>query len=801
MRINFKYILKKEKLLLSLVFPFLFLSFHFQKETSSPVVIREKNDSVKRKATLELILKTLPPDNTSNGRVSFLDETFSDWLNRTGELPPDFDELPSIPFLPDPLVQDEGRKDIPVTTTAQWNDKREWMKRQLAYYITGTFPPATDNLKYQVVQERKDGEITIHRVELSFGPQNKAKLTLELMIPPGDGPFPVFLTNWNHRQWAQIAVRRGYIGCLYAGADGKDDTEAYSEIWAGKYDFTRLMRRAYGASRAVDYLYTLPYVDKDKIGITGHSRNGKTSLMAAAFDERIGACIPSSGGSGAEVPWRYNTHKYDVEDIALLSHAQPAWLHPRLRFFIGREHQLPVDQNSFMALIAPRGLMLSTAITESASNIFGIEQAYHSSKKVFKFLHAENNLAIVSRYGLHGVNAGDIEGYVDFFDYVFKRSHRKPENRLFYNYTFEKWLEASGEKINPADYALKENNRKKENGENDPVSSEERENERRSVREKIEWLLGNEPAGVVHPGPKSLDKGGVGEEKFGSFLQRPFVTDSMKVMAITPYDGFGDNLFGYLYYPADRDGKPKSKQLPVVIYLHEYDYSKGFSTIGYDHEIQSVFQNLTKMGVGVFAFDMIGFGNRLQEGFHFYDRYPHWSKMGKMVADVKAAVDAVSNLDFVDNSKIFVAGYSLGGTVAILSTALDGRIAGLVSVAGFTPMRLNRLNGKTEGIQSFSHLHGLIPRLGFFVNYENRIPVDFDEILSNIAPRPVLIIAPSLDKDAPVEDIRACVREVENAYDLSGQKGNIQIYSPPDYNRFSGVMREKMYEWLNDKLK
>lgn len=160
------------------------------------------------------------------------------------------------------------------------------------------------------------------------------------MIPQAEGPFPVFLTNWNHRQWAQIAVRRGYIGCLYAGADAKDDTEYYSEIWAGQYDFTRLMRRAYGASRAVDYLYTLPYVDKHKIGITGHSRNEKTSLMAAAFDERIGACIPSSGGTGAEVPWRYNSHKYDVEDIALLSCAQPAWLHPRLRFFYRKRAQI-----------------------------------------------------------------------------------------------------------------------------------------------------------------------------------------------------------------------------------------------------------------------------------------------------------------------------------------------------------------------------------------------------------------------------------------------------------------------------
>jgi hypothetical protein len=37
-------------------------------------------------------------------------------------------------------------------------------------------------------------------IELTFGPENRATLTMELMIPPGEGPFPVFLTQWNHRE-------------------------------------------------------------------------------------------------------------------------------------------------------------------------------------------------------------------------------------------------------------------------------------------------------------------------------------------------------------------------------------------------------------------------------------------------------------------------------------------------------------------------------------------------------------------------------------------------------------------------
>ena len=94
-----------------------------------------------------------------------------------------------------------------------------------------------------------------------------------------------------------------------------------------------------------------------------------------------------------------------------------------------------------------------------------------------------------------------------------------------------------------------------------------------------------------------------------------------------------------------------------MIYLHEYDYSKGFNSY---HQIEAFFQSLADRGFAVFAYDMLGFGNRIEEGTRFYDRYPHWSKLGKMVVDVKAAVEALTNFDFIDRGHIFVAGYSLG---------------------------------------------------------------------------------------------------------------------------------------------
>jgi cephalosporin-C deacetylase-like acetyl esterase len=783
--------------LIILVCLFVLSSFYLKGEfSSSHINIVPFADTVKQKANLDKLLGLLPPDRIANGRVSFLDETFQDWLKRTGELPPDFDRMPSIPFLPDPLIIDEGGKNIPIKTMAQWKEKRVWMKKQLEYYITGTYPPKPENLKSKVISEIKNGETIVRMVELTFGPENKATLTVELMIPPGKGPFPVFLSQWNHREWAMVAVRRGYIGCIYAGADSKDDTEKYSEIWSGQYDFTRLMRRSFASWRAIDYLYTLPYVDKEKIGITGHSRNGKLSLMAAAFDERITACIPSSGGTGAEVPWRYCSPDYDNEDMASIVSSFPSWFHPRLRFFVGRENKLPVDQNFFMALIAPRGLLLSAALTEEETNPWGIEQVYLASQKVYKFLGAENNLAIRSRYGLHSVCARDIEDYIDFFDYIFKPGKQKPENKLFYNYSFENWCALSGEKIDPLSFKVKSPELTKDEKNNNIISITGWESKKTAIRKQLQWVLGDEPSGVINPGPGRFRKSATDESSFGSFLVRPGATRTMGRMPISPYNGFGDQLFGYLYYPCNEKGELKNKNLPVVIYLHEYDYSRGYSS---NHQVESLFQSIVDKGYAVFSYDMLGFGNRIEEGTRFYNRYPHWSKMGKMVVDVKGAVEALRNLDFVDSTKIFVAGYSLGATVGLYAAAMDERIAGVISVAGFTPMRLNTFEKGTEGIKAYSHLHGLLPRLGFFVGNETRIPCDFHEILACIAPRPILVIAPVMDKDAIIQDVTNCVEQVRKVYILFGVPGNIQLFSPDDYNRFSPEMRGKTCEWLQEK--
>ena len=414
---------------------------------------------------LQKLLKVLPEDRIfpegAAEHVTPEDFTWHQWLKRTNSLPPDFDKLPSLPFLPDPLIIDEGGKNIPVETISQWNQKREQIKELAQHWITGTFPPPPDNLQFEVLEENKKGRLTERSILLKFGPDHKAQLHVTLLIPPGEGPFPVFICPWKKERydWVQAAVRRGYIGCRFTATDPKygypDDSEGYEKLYWPQYDFTTIMRWAWASSRAIDYLYTLDYVNRDQIALTGLSRNGKMALWAAAYDDRIKAVVPISGGTGGEDPFRYTAFKYNVETIERISYNFPHWVNPRLKFFTGWESKIPVDQNSLMALIAPRGLMLSSALTETDGNPWGIEQAFLSAKKAYKFLGAEDKIALDLRWGLHAPAYRDMERYLDFFDYVFGRGEIKPKNELIYDYTFSKWLGLSGENIDPLSYPEK----------------------------------------------------------------------------------------------------------------------------------------------------------------------------------------------------------------------------------------------------------------------------------------------------------------------------------------------------------
>ncbi len=123
---------------------------------------------------------------------------------------------------------------------------------------------------------------------------------------------------------------------------------------------------AWGVMRVIDYLYTREDINTENLALIGHSRLGKTALLAAAFDERI-AFVHSndSGASGAALYASTNENCEKIYDLATI---RPYWFSDAFQKYIGQEKELPFDQHYLLGLIAPRVLSVGSAEGDPRAN-------------------------------------------------------------------------------------------------------------------------------------------------------------------------------------------------------------------------------------------------------------------------------------------------------------------------------------------------------------------------------------------------------------------------------------------------
>lgn len=122
-------------------------------------------------------------------------------------------------------------------------------------------------------------------------------------------------------------------------------------------DAGKIAMWAFAASRTVDLLETKDYVDTGKISVCGHSRLGKTALLAAAIDERF-FCAHSndSGCSGAAL-----ARENKGETVAKITQNFPFWFCENYYKYADNENQMPFDQHFLISSIAPRYVYVSSA--------------------------------------------------------------------------------------------------------------------------------------------------------------------------------------------------------------------------------------------------------------------------------------------------------------------------------------------------------------------------------------------------------------------------------------------------------
>jgi len=737
---------------------------------------------------------------------------WTEWQQKTRELPPDFNQLKKANLLPDPLRFYNGQ--LVKNMSGDWQKRRNEIKQLFEKYVTGTFPAKASITKVVEVDETKGDGYLVRNVRVEFGPGGKGSVRVRLAIPDGAAgeKFPVMISP-DLRGWSATVLRRGYISAGFAGNDFMDDAASLKDLYP-EYDFATLPRRAWLASIVIDYLATLPQVNMKQIAINGYSRDGKMATMAAAFDDRIAAVAAGSTGVGGLVPWRLGGERGGGEGIETTTRSYPNWFIPRLRYFSGHEDYLPVDGNLLLALIAPRAALMQWGYTDQVANGWAMEQAYHSAQKVYERLGQPDRLGMLPVPGFHGSN--DIEASIDWLDWQFGRTKKAWVNNFVFPWNFDKWMASSGEKIKLPKSSVQNTSASL------AESAAEWDKKAEQIRSSVKWMLGDIPPfeAVTAPvrrgppataataalpnGPTEIAKGKTGNpgqlapdvpswviaaggQSYGWKSPEKEQVESRRIR----FGGFS----GDLYYPA---GTPAGKKLPTVIWLHGFHYPLGYMWV-YRSDLHPVLA-LTKAGYAVLAYDQTGFGTRWGEAKNFYDRFPHWSRMGKMVEDLHTAVDALEKDTVVDAKNISVYGFSMGGALGLYAAALDQRISGVVSISGFTPMRTDTPDKGMSGMTRYSHVYGLIPRLGLYAGKEAELPYDFDDLMALIAPRPVLIVQPGRDRDADPNAVNNAVIRAKKNYSLKGAENKLELQQPDDYGRLTDATQNEAIKWMKTKF-
>lgn len=257
--------------------------------------------------------------------------------------------------------------------------------------VYGRRPAAaeTPDVSFSPIGEDKvmmSGKALRKRVSIAVkGPNGELSFPVTAFIPTGaKGPVPAFLLICNRsaernldpeRQvkspfWpAEEIVDRGFAAIAFYNGDVAPDfntgnTRGVFAIYGRPGSFAAdgwgtLSAWAWGASRVMDWIETEPLVDAKRVAVVGHSRGGKTALIAAVTDPRFAmACSNDSGCSGAKL------NRMDLpqsESIAVITSRFSYWFCPNYIRWANRDKEVPHDQDEFLSLIAPRLLCVASA--------------------------------------------------------------------------------------------------------------------------------------------------------------------------------------------------------------------------------------------------------------------------------------------------------------------------------------------------------------------------------------------------------------------------------------------------------
>ena len=321
-----------------------------------------------------------------------------------------------------PLFFENGKK---ISTKSQWLERR---KEILNYWngMMGKWPPLLKDQKFLILKSERRGDIMQYTIRFKWTPNEFTNGYL--LVPVKKGKLPAVITvyyepetligrndNAPNRDFALQLSKRGFI-TLALGTPEATKNKTYSIFYPSINNATvqPLSMLAYAAANAWYALSNFPKVDKNRIGIVGHSFGGKWAMFASCLFDKFRCAAWSDPGIVFG-----NTPDINYWEPWYLGYYPPPW---RKRGLItadnpakGIYNELIKDHHDLLelhTLMAPRPFLVSggSADTEERWNVLKYSVA------VNKLLGYENRVAMTNRQG-HAPTPLSNQQIGDFFEY------------------------------------------------------------------------------------------------------------------------------------------------------------------------------------------------------------------------------------------------------------------------------------------------------------------------------------------------------------------------------------------------
>ena len=334
-------------------------------------------------------------------------------------------------------------------TAENWNARRRELIDVLETMEYGRFPKKCGETTWKVVStgESSAGKATKSRVEITVPMPDGASFTFPVTVSipntaTADAPKPAFVYIFFAFLWyypeEELVDNDVTVAEMWMN-DVAWDTDEHLEKMAAHFskdgqrgpDTTgKIGLWAFAASCVLDYLLSLDCVDKNRVGVIGHSRLGKTALWAGVNDERFTHVFSNdSGCSGAAI-----TRQKVGEDFPAICRRFPYWFCENMKEISGTvedSENAPFDQHYLLAAVAPRKLYVASAEKDQWADpvseylcCAAASEAWEANG-VTGFVHpdrlpenwdrfADGNVAYHLRPGTHFLSRHDWVRYCDF---------------------------------------------------------------------------------------------------------------------------------------------------------------------------------------------------------------------------------------------------------------------------------------------------------------------------------------------------------------------------------------------------